>query len=347
MTQARRWRLRGALELVFAGDGDAYLVRGGSGSEHVVRSPSPEDRKLLEALAAGDVVLDDGSEAAARVRPLILAGAVVEQPDLHLLDGDDAERFDRQLPYLEDFGDPVALQRRLRGSTIAVIGCGGLGSWATAALACAGVGRFVLVDDDHVALSNLNRQVLFASRDVGSIKVDRTEAWLRAFDDAIAVETHRRRIRGPDDLEVLAHCDAWVLTADWPPYDLLRWVGAASGALQVPFTTAGQQPPVVRVGPTFIPGRGPCVTCYESRMREQFPLYDDFAAHRQSHPPSSMTLGPTSAVVGALLASEVMHLLLGVGDLATFARAILLDTRTMQTTSETVDVTPACPDCGG
>jgi molybdopterin/thiamine biosynthesis adenylyltransferase len=341
-----KYRIRGALELFIAPDGDAYLLRGGSGQEHVIRAPSDEDRELLRRLAAGELEVVPASDAEQRIRPLIQAGAVIPAPDAAALGPSDAERFDRQLPYFEDFGDPVEAQQRLRASTVVVLGCGGLGTWALGALASAGVGRFVLIDDDRVDLSNLNRQVLYGVADVGQAKVERAAAWLTAFDPSIDVETQRRLIRGPQDLEFIAGCDALLLTADWPPYDLARWVNAASLTHGVPYVVAGQQPPLVKIGPTYIPGEGACYVCHEQRVREDFPLYDELAQQRRSAPPAATTLGPASALVGSLLSLEVLHLLLG-QPVATRDRMLLMDIRTLDARWEDVDRDPECPACGG
>ena len=340
-----RYRLHGALEIFAARDGDVYLLRGGSGPEHIIKSPGPADRALLRELATNGLPIGPGSDARRRVAPLIAAGAVVREPDLGALSATDAARFIRQLPYLEDFGDPVAAQRRLRDSTVAVLGCGGLGTWALAALACAGVGRFVLIDDDIVEVSNLNRQVLYGVKDVGSAKVTCAARWLAGFDPSIAVDCQRRRIRGPGDLALLGHCDALLLCADWPPYELARWVNEASLALQLPFVMAGQQPPLVKIGPTFKPGYGACFTCHETRLRRAFARYDELAKARIAAPPPATTLGPASALIGSLLALEVLHLLLGIWPVATHDRVLLLDIRTIELSSEAIAQEAGCPDC--
>jgi bacteriocin biosynthesis cyclodehydratase domain-containing protein len=341
------YRLRRSLELFFAGDGDAYLLRGGTGPEHVVRAPADEDRVLLRRLAQGSVEVPAASEIAERLQPLIKAGAVLPTPNLAAISAVDAERFDRQLPYLEDFGDPAEAQRTLRASSVTILGCGGLGTWALGALACAGVGRFVLVDDDRVELSNLNRQILYGSGDVGTAKADRAGAWLAAFDASIAVEVRKQRVRGPDDLSALPGSDVLLLTADWPPYELARWVNEASLAGGFPFIMAGQQPPRVTVGPTYIPGEGACFACRERRLRRDFPLYDELAEHRRRTPPEATTLGPASALVGALLALEVLHLLLGQRPLATHDRALVIDMRSLSTTWDAIAREPGCDRCGG
>lgn len=342
---APRYRLRAALELFFASDGDVYLLRGGAGTEFVVRGPATADRELLRQLSAGSIEVVDGSEAASRLRPLIEAGVVVPEPDVGALQGSDAERFVRQLPYLEDFGDPIAGQQKLRDSTVAILGCGGLGTWSLGALASAGVGRFVLVDDDTVDLTNLNRQILYTVGDIGRAKTDCAAEWLRAFDPTAAADIRRVRISGPADLADLDGCDALLLTADWPPYELARWVDHFAFTKGVPFITAGQQPPMVKIGPAYVPGRTACLTCHEAQLRRRYALYDELAQQRQRQPTAATTLGPASALVGSLVALEVMHLLLGHRPLATEGRSVVIDIRTLGFSWEQVEDDPACERC--
>jgi bacteriocin biosynthesis cyclodehydratase domain-containing protein len=311
----------------------------------VVRQPTADDRKLLHRLSVGAVAADPATGTAERLAPLIAAGAVIPEPATDRLDPMDAQRFARQLPYFEDFGDPVAAQQALRASSVAILGCGGLGTWALGALAGVGIGRFVLIDDDAVELSNLNRQILYRAADVGAAKVDRAAAWLEAFDPSIAVETRHERIASRDDLTDLADCDVLLVTADWPPYALTRWVNNAALAAGLPFVVAGQQPPLISVGPTILPGAGACFACHETAARRRFPFYDELADHRRRQPPPATTLGPASALIGSLLALEVMHLVLGVRPLATHDRVMILDLRTLETRWESVQRDPDCAQC--
>jgi bacteriocin biosynthesis cyclodehydratase domain-containing protein len=341
------FRLRPSIELFFARDGDVYLLRPGDGSEHVVRAPADGDRALLRRLAREPVAAPPGSAVAARLAPLIDAGIVVREaqsPPLHAVD---AERFDRQLPYLAEFGDPREQQRRLRAACVVVLGCGGLGTWALGALASVGIGRFVLVDDDTVALSNLNRQILYRTEDVGCSKVELAAQWLRRFDPAIEVRAIARRVEGPGDLDdVVAGADALLLLADWPPYELARWVNEVCVAHGVPFLTAGQQPPLLKVGPTYVPGRSACFACHEHQLHRDFPLYAELAEQRRRDPPAATTLGPASGIIGTLLGLEVLHLVTWSGPPATAGRALLIDMVTLQTRWEDVERDPACRACG-
>jgi molybdopterin/thiamine biosynthesis adenylyltransferase len=285
---------------------------------------------------------------AEKLASLEAAGLLVirERPAPRLLSREDAERFDRQLPYLAELGDEVRLQRRLRDSRVVVIGCGGIGTWVVAALACAGVGHVVLVDDDRVALSNLNRQMLYARRDVGVLKTEAAARWLRAFDPVIDVTVAARRIGCEADLPpLIAGADVVVLAADSPPFDIARWVNAACLRERVPFSVAGQVPPTVKIGPTYgLPG-GPCFACHEAANAAGSIAYEDYVAFSKSRAANTTsTVGPASCVAGGLLGLDIMHLLLGRTP-ATRGLAILVHMQTLETRREPIRRNPGCEAC--
>lgn len=343
---ASRLQLRAGTELFPADDGDVYLLSGAGRRTVVVRSPDRADRALLGRLANGPVEAPAGSAVAARLEPLVDAGAVTAVSASAPLGAVERERFARQLGYLAELGDHNHVQRRLRGTQVAVLGCGGLGTWAVGALACVGIGRLVLIDDDAVDLSNLNRQILYRPADIGAPKVSRAAAWLEAFDPTIDVVARRERITGPEALaQALDGCDVLVVAADWPPYELTRWINAVCVERRMPFLTAGQQPPLLKIGPTYVPGRGACFACHETQVRRSFPLYAQLAEHRRRHPPEAVTLGPASGVIGSLLALEVLHLVASDEPVATQDRALLVDMRSLEARWEEVERDPACPDC--
>lgn len=344
---APRYRLRPSVELFSAADGDVYLLRPGGAPAVAVRQPLPVDRALLHRLAVEAVPAPAGSEEARRLAPLEAAGLLVTEPTSDPLPPELAERFARQLPYFAETGDAAAIQRRLRAATVAVLGCGGLGTWTLGALAALGVGRFVLIDDDTVEIANLNRQILYAAGDVGAAKVDCAARWVHELDPGIEVLALRRRVESEADaVAVLAGADVVVLAADWPPYELARWVNRACVAARIPFVFGGQLPPLLKVGPAYVPGRGPCFACHERALAAEFPLYPELAEHRRRHPAAATTLGPASGVVGTLLALEAMHLLTGDEPVATEGRAMLLDMRTLEQRWEDVPRDPHCPVCG-
>ena len=342
------YRLRPSVEVFPASTGELFLLRPGA-DDLTIRDASTNDVALVRALTTGGTAAELCERAgvteaalreklaALRAAGVLLEGAAPEHVD---------ERFDRQLPYLAEWGDPAVLQRRLRASTVAVLGCGGLGTWSLGALASAGVGRFVLVDDDTIELSNLNRQILYTVGDVGQPKVERAAAWLHRFDPRIEVDVRRARVERPEQAaSVAAGVDVLVLAADWPAYALGRWVDAACRAVRVPFIMAAQVPPVLKVGPTYVPGASACFACQERQIARDFPLYMELTEHRRRDAAPATTLGPASGLVGSVLAMEVMHLCAGITPVATQGRSWIIDMRSLETRWEVIERLADCPAC--
>ena len=114
------------------------------------------------------------------------------------------DRFARHIVLPEIGG---AGQVALSGKHVAVIGLGGIGSPALQYLAAAGIGRFTLVDDDAVDVSNLQRQTIFTSRDVGHGKATSARRWLANFDDALEVTISDTRITPANVGDTIAGVD--------------------------------------------------------------------------------------------------------------------------------------------
>lgn len=325
------------------------------GRDLVVRDPSREDIALIELLktgshSAGSLAASLGVEASSvqsQLDSLVTAGLVLhrDEPESLPLIGDEAARFSRQLPYLAELGDEVAVQRRIREARVVVLGCGGLGTWAIAALACIGVGNLVLVDDDVVALSNLNRQILYARADVEEPKVAASERWLHSFDPAIDVTSLERRVESAKDAAaVIGRADAVVLAADWPPYEIGRWVNAACVDARIPFIVAGQLPPVIKVGPAYLPGRGACLACHETALADESYAYEDYVAHRSSDAGTASTVGPASAIAGGMIGLELLHLLAGRSP-ATRDFALIVHMQTLEARRAPITRDPLCATC--
>ncbi len=319
----------------------------------MIRAADRADRALVELLSRYQLTatelgarLDLDDEALRRkLDALGAAGVLAPAASSRPLDGQDAERFSRQLPYLAEYGDERDLQRRLMSAHVAVLGCGGLGTWAIAALASAGVRHFRLGDDDTVELSNLNRQALYRPDQLGRPKLDAAAEWLRSFDPLIEVELVHDGVDGVAAAgRFIRDADVLVLTADEPPFTLGRWVNAACIHARVPFITAGQVPPILRVGPLYSPGRTACFECHETAVRGDSIAYDEYVAHVQASPVRSATLGAASAIVGSVLAMEVVHLLVSV-EPATMSAALSVDVRTLEVRREVVRRDEACLAC--
>jgi molybdopterin/thiamine biosynthesis adenylyltransferase len=335
-----RVRLALSIDLVSRGD-DVLLVRDGVRATHVLRSPNSDERNVLRELSSGFQTAPCLERA---VDPVTVAEVIAGLSDAGALewrlDADsspitplDTERFDRQLPYLGGsgaVGRAERIQRRLLDSHVTILGCGGLGSWVAQALVCAGIRRLRLIDADCVELSNLNRQPLYGERDLGRPKVEAARDALRRIDGAANIEPVPEQILTESDaVRRLGGTDVLVQTADWPPYQLEEIIDRACRRLGLAHITAGQQPPLIRIGPFSIPRRTPCHDCSERALEARHPLYESTKAARAANPRHATTLGTASGLIGTVIASEVMHALTGIAEPATLGRVMVLDLRTL------------------
>jgi bacteriocin biosynthesis cyclodehydratase domain-containing protein len=359
-------KLRPGVEVFAASDGDVYLLGGAASGDVVLRQATPAVHRLVRELEDGARTLDElaaGLAGTGLTREQEVRDAVGELEEAgvvhrcatdadHVLDAVDAERYDRQLHYFADqaAGEQSAagMQAALGRATVVVLGAGGLGSWAASGLACAGVGRIVVVDDDTVELSNLNRQILYRMSDLGRPKVEAAADALGGLNPRIEIVAARARVGSAREVRAVARdADFVVCTADSPPHAIGRWVNEACLELGTPHISAGQFPPMVRVGPTFVPGRGACLECQEQAIRRDFGLYDELVEQRRRHAPVAATLGAASGLIGSLIAMEVIHWITGICEPATLGRGLLFDLRDFSTSWQEVSREPGCPACAG
>jgi molybdopterin/thiamine biosynthesis adenylyltransferase len=360
-TRGGRPRLRRSIERFPASDGTLYLLRGGDGDALALPDLPDRQRALLTGLD-GSRTLDGLTALHPELTADEVTGTLDQLGELGLIedaavDSDwlsaaEQDRYDRQLEYFGGLGGGRvargACQARLRDARVVVIGLGGLGAWALWALAAAGVGHLVGVDGDVVERSNLNRQTLYRERDVGQSKALATARTIAAFNSDICFEPIPRRLESAREVAaVVRGADFVIEAADWPPYRLSRWVNASCAAAGVPHAGASQFPPLVRVGPTFVPGRRGCLDCLEQSARRRDPLFDELADWREGADTLAATFAPACALIGGVLSGDVIHHLTGLAEPATLGASLLFDIRTFERRRLPVEPVPGCRICAG
>jgi len=143
------------------------------------------------------------------------------------------ERYARHI-ILKEIGG--AGQQRLLESHAVLVGAGGIGAPAIQYLAAAGVGRLTLIDDDDVALSNLQRQVLFATDDIGQPKVEAAEVAVALLNPEVRVTGRQVRLTADNAAELLAGADVVVDGSD--NFATRLAVADAARALRIPLVSA-------------------------------------------------------------------------------------------------------------
>jgi adenylyltransferase/sulfurtransferase len=218
-------------------------------------------------------------------------------------------------------------QERLKAASVLVAGAGGLGTVISLYLAAAGVGRLRIIDCDVVDASNLNRQILHWSRDVGRPKTASVQEKLAALNPLICIEAHPGRITDESVGELAQGCNLIVDAMDnFPTRYLLNRTAVDQN---VPFIHGAVRGFFGQTA-TVIPGKGPCLRCLfpASPPPEVFPI-----------------VGATCGVIGSIEASEAIKLLTGQGE-PLIGRILIWDGLAGNAESITVERDPSCPDCG-
>jgi adenylyltransferase/sulfurtransferase len=243
---------------------------------------------------------------------------------------DEYLRYSRHL-ILPEIG--ISGQRSLRRARVLLVGAGGLGSPAALYLAAAGVGTLGLVDFDTVDLSNLQRQVLYSTEDVGRPKLRAASDRLQGLNPNVRVVRHETAINSSNALEIFREYDIIVDGADnFPTRYLVNDACVLAGKPNVYgsiFRFDGQ----VSV---FATKQGPCYRC----------LYPE-------PPPPGLVpscaeggvLGVLPGVVGTIQATEAIKLILGVGE-SLVGRLLLFDALQMKFRTLKLQKDSSCPVCG-
>jgi adenylyltransferase/sulfurtransferase len=237
------------------------------------------------------------------------------------LSPEEIERYARHI-VLQGVGGPG--QQKLKAARVLVIGAGGLGSPVLQYLAAAGVGTLGIVDDDEVALSNLQRQVLHGTDDVGMAKVESAANAIARLNPHVRVITHRMRIDEANAREIIRAYDVVAegsdnfetryLVSDACFHERKPLVTAAVGTFDASLTTlrphetspTGERNPTYRCLFTEPPPAGTVPACAEAGV-----------------------LGALTGVVGSLMALEVIREIVGFGE-SMVGKILLMDTRDMR-----------------
>jgi adenylyltransferase/sulfurtransferase len=297
-----------------------------------------DGRSTLDAQIAaggatlGDVVADVGTRYPA-LAPRLRDESGQPYPlraDLPQLTNEEVLRYGRHL-ILPELG--VDGQRKLKGARVLIVGAGGLGSPLALYLAAAGVGTLGLVDFDVVDVSNLQRQVLHGTADVGRPKLESARERIADLNPHVRVDGYETRLTRENALEIVGDHD---LVVDGTDNFATRYlVNDACVLLGRPnvygsiFRFEGQ-------ASVFATADGPCYRCL----------------FREPPPPGLVpscaeggVLGVLPGLVGTIQATEAIKVLLGVGETLA-GRLLLVDALRMQFRTVRLRRDPTCPACG-
>jgi molybdopterin-synthase adenylyltransferase len=248
------------------------------------------------------------------------------------LSDDELARYARHI-VLKEFGG--AGQVRLKGARVAVIGAGGIGAPAIQYLAAAGVGAIRIIDDDRVEASNLQRQVIFASDDVGAAKAEAAAMRVQAMNPHVAAEPRRARIDAGNAAELLDGSDVVLDGCD--NFATRFAVADAALTMRMPLVSAavGQFEGQLGVYRGWEVDK-PCYRCFVGEASDR----------AETSCAEAGILGPVTGVLGSLAALEVLRAIAPFGDDPT-GKLLLIDLLAMRFRSVKLPKDPACVACSG
>ena len=237
------------------------------------------------------------------------------------------ERYSRHI-ILKEIG--VKGQKKLMNGSVLIIGAGGLGAPAAMYLAAAGVGKIGIADADVVDLSNLQRQIIHTTADVGRPKVESAAETMRAINPDVEVVTYHEFISSANIMDIIKDYDFVLDGTDNFPAKFL--INDACVMADKPFSHAG----ILRFKGqlmTVIPHQSPCYRCVFKTM----PPKDAIPTCKQAG-----VIGAMAGVIGSLQALEAVKFLTGAGELLT-GRLLTFDALTMK--FHTVKLPPRGDGC--
>jgi molybdopterin-synthase adenylyltransferase len=249
-------------------------------------------------------------------------------------------RLDRHARHilLKEIGGPG--QTRLATASVAIVGAGGLGAPAALYLAAAGVGRIALIDPDVVELSNLQRQILFRSEDVGTDKARAGATAIKALDPYIQVEAVVAKLDSDNGEQLIAGADLVLDGTD--NFETRYAVNRACHNLGVPLVSGAVgrwdgQVSVFASGQTKSADAAARVACYQCFVPNIPPDAENCA--------QMGIVGALTGVIGTMMALEAIKLITGAGH-PLIGRILMYDGLAATARTLTLRRDPLCPICG-
>jgi len=218
-------------------------------------------------------------------------------------------------------------QKKLKKSTVAVAGVGGLGCVSSTYLAAAGIGKLVLIDNDKSSLSDLNRQILYSQKDIGHYKAETARERLRILNPEVEIATIQEEITVDSVSKVVGKVDVVVDGLDnWKTRFIVNDYCVKN---HVPFVHAGVSQFYGQII-TVMPGKGPCLRCIFPKEPIETKLNPIF--------------GATPSALASFQVMEVAKILTGIGK-PLIGRMLFIDGEEMTIETAEIKKNPNCPTC--
>jgi len=260
-------------------------------------------------------------------------------------DYDKNDRYSRHsLYYSLSGGKPKEVQEKLSQKHVLIIGCGGIGTQVSCALATAGVGEITLIDYDRIEISNLTRQILFTESDEGKFKTQVLKQELEKRNSEIIINAIHQKIE--DFNTELPKCDLAIISAD--SLGLVDKFNTYAVENNIPYLNVGYVQDIAVWGPFVIPGKTSCMAC--QKLVSTAPYKENQEYWKSIRTINSRSQAPSIGGINMLAASfavlDALKFLGEYGYISSLNRRVGLWTHNLKIEFQTCIRNTNCPVCG-
>lgn len=263
------------------------------------------------------------------------------EPDIFDFD----DRYSRNKLYFNQLGgDPIFVQKRLESKTVTIIGCGGIGNHVAYMLATSGIKKIILIDDDHIEISNLTRQVLFSEEDINNKKTLILERELKRRNKNVEIEIIEKNISSLADLDRLESSDLYVVSADYPA-QLIDWVNESCVRKKQAYINIGYINDISVIGPFYIPGKTSCFHCQKivPEYNKNETLIDELNVLDSGF--KSSTFAAVNGVSASYATGDIIKFLGEFGNILSINKRIGIYSNSIDIQEQIIDLNLECKVC--
>ena len=236
------------------------------------------------------------------------------------------------------------VQKNISNKTVAIVGCGGIGNVVSVLLATAGVGEFILVDNDRIELSNLSRQIMFKEVDCNKYKTTVLAKALKERSSQIKI-TEFKEFIDASNLHYLKNADFILLSGDQE--NVLDLINAFAVEHDLPFMNVGYIEDIAVWGPLVIPGKSGCYQCKQHLVNFSNLTQDQINKCKEiNNGYQAPSAGPINMMASSFAALDILKFLGNFGQIQSLNTRLGIWSHDLHIEKQDYKLNPSCEICG-
>lgn len=259
-------------------------------------------------------------------------------------DYDSEDRYSRDHLFYNLSGkDPKVVQKSLEKKHVIILGCGGIGNIIATNLATSGIGKLTLIDNDHIELSNLTRQILFSEDDVGNKKTSTLKQALLSRNNNVTIDTLNVICDSQEKIKHLPTCDLIVASGDSD--NICTYLNKYSFSNKTPFINVGYIQDIACWGPFIIPGETACYECFSNSNIASRENELQFLVESINKGYKAPSFGAINMLAAASATLDIMKFLGDFGEIQCLNKRVGIWTDTLKIEHQNYQKNPGCTLC--